>query len=312
MPKKLSFEKFDQHGIPLAEVIAVHRQFGAHSRLAENLGDGFLCATNPVFRSIREEFLGRGFSFTEENLNGYFAFPLMSLDEAIDSRLVPYRKNFHWLEKLEKSAPGAFTLTELKRSELKFNYLFHESAHCITHDLFFGKKSLRRLPKNSDTLLKIFIGEAFANTVEALASVFVEGEIGGYFLDANCHFRANEKEVGVLQRTLAKLGAEATALTLIGSFLYSNYLFESLNPKQYARLRSIAGVNTPRSLVKIGLQLNEEFRTATTPLHLVKTGFPVEFYRLMKADPVETILRSPKLARQVRELARIAGRGMKP
>jgi hypothetical protein len=310
--KKLSFEKFDRHGIPLAEVIAVHRQFRAYSRLPDNVGDGFLCATNPVFRGIREDFLKRGFSFTEENLNGYFAFPLMSLDEAIDSRRVPYRKNFPWLEKLEKSAPGAFTLTELKRSELKFNYLFHEAAHCIAHDLFFGKKSLRRLPKSGDTLLKIFLGEAFANSVEALASVFAEGEIGGYFLDANCHFRANEKEVGILQGALAKLGAEATALTLIGSFLYSNYLFESLSAKQYARISSLAGVSAPRSLVKIGLQLNEEFRTATTPLHLVKTGFPVNLSRLMKADPVEAILRSPKLARQVRELAGIAGRGMKP
>jgi hypothetical protein len=312
VPKKLSFEKFDQRGIPLAEVIAVHRQFRAHSRLIDNLGDGFLCATNPVFRSVREEFLARGFSFTEKNLNGYFAFPLMSLDEAIDSRQVPYRENFLWLEKLEKSAPGTFTLTELKRSELKFNYLFHEAAHCIAHDLFFGKKSIRRAPKSSDTLLKIFLGEAFANSVEALASAFAEGEIGGYFLDANCHFRANGKEVGILQKSLARLGAEATALALIGSFLYSNYLFESLSQKQYARISSLAGASIPRSLVKIGLQLNEEFRTSTTPLHLVKTGFPMDLGRLMQADPVEAILRSPKLERKVRELARIAGRGAEP
>lgn len=312
MRKKLSFEKIDKNGIPLAELIAVQKQFRAYSRLPENLGDGFLSATNPVFRNVRAEFLRRGFKFTHGDLHGYFAFPLMSLDEAISARKVPYYRNAHWLEKLEKSAPGIFTLTELRRSELKYNYLFHESAHCLAHDSFFGRKKIQGLPKSSETLLKVFLGEAFANSVEALSYAFAEGEIGGYFLDANCHFRASEREMLVLQRAIARFGAPRTALALMGAFLYSNYLFEKLNKKQLKRINELAGIEAPLSLVKIGLQLNEEFRTATTPLHLVKTGFPPDLGKLMAQDPLAQLLRDRKLKEKVTGLAAVAGEGALP
>jgi hypothetical protein len=313
VPKlKLSFEKFDPSGIPLTELIAVQKQFRVYSRLPENLGDGFLSATNPVFRNIRVEFRRRGFKFTHQDLNGYFAFPLMSLDEAIFSRKVPYYRNASWLEKLEKAAPGKFTLSELRRSELKYNYLFHESAHCIAHDAFFGRKDIRRVPKNRQALLKVFLGEAFANTVEALSYAFAEGEIGGYFLDANCHFRASEREMLTLQRAVAKFGAERTALVLMGAFLYSNYLFEKLNGKQRKLIGELAGFEAPPALIRIGLQLNEEFRTATTPLHLVKTGFPKDLGKWMRQDPLKDLLRDKDLLAKARRLAAIAGNGARP
>lgn len=306
---KLSFEKFDPNGIPLSELIAVQKQFRVYSRLPENLGDGFLSATNPIFRNIRMEFLRRGFKFTHHDLNGYFAFPLMSLDEAIHARKVPYYRNAPWLEKLEKAAPGKFTLSEMRRCELKYNYLFHESAHCLAHDSFFGRKNIRRVPKNRHALLMVFVGEAFANTVEALSYAFAEGEIGGYFLDANCHFRASEREMLVLRRAVGKIGAERTALVLMGAFLYSNYLFEKLSRRQLGLIDKLAGVEAPASLVNIGLQLNEDFRTATTPLHLVKTGFPLDLKKWMKADPVKELLAAKDLRAKAKGLAAIAGRG---
>ena len=233
----------------------------------------------------------------------------MSLDEAISARKVPYYRNAHWLEKLEKSAPGVFTLTELRRSELKYNYLFHESAHCIAHDLFFGRKKIQRLPKSRETLLKVFLGEAFANSVEALSYAFAEGEIGGYFLDANCHFRASEKEMLILQRAIAKFGAPRVTLVLMGAFLYSNYLFEKLSRNQLRLIGQLAGIEAPPSLVKIGLQLNEDFRTATTPLHLVKTGFPPGLSKLMSGDPLERLLRAKGLKEKIMNLAAVAGKG---
>jgi hypothetical protein len=59
---RLQFEKYDKNGIPLKEVITVHKLFKGAKTLPGNLGDGFLYATNPVFRSIRDEYLKRGFS----------------------------------------------------------------------------------------------------------------------------------------------------------------------------------------------------------------------------------------------------------
>ncbi|MGZ3704288.1 MAG: hypothetical protein ACXVC4_21030 [Bdellovibrionota bacterium] len=295
-------------GEPLAHLITAHRQFRSH--VPENIGDGFLYEFNPVFRSVRDEARARGVRFTHHDYCDYFAYPLMCIDDVIDARRIPYRKNFRWLEILEKRG---FNLDDLKKGELQYNYLFHESAHLIAHDEFFGRKSLARMPKNASTLLAIMLGEAFANTVECLASAFSEGEIGSFFLDANCHFRASEREVKLLRSALGRYGAETTARVLIAAFLYSNYLVERLTPAELGRVRRFAGLqaNAPiDSLAKIGLQLNEKFRSVTTPLHLRKCGFGEDLPRLFAADPLRLLLAPGRagLRRGAERLAGIAAR----
>ncbi len=303
MKKKLKFQKIDAKGIPLAEVIAVHKQFS--TGLKQNLGDGFLLHWNPIYRNIRAAFLERGFTFTDEDVADYFSFPLMALDEVIERRKIPYRKNFLWLEKLERCAPKKFTLTEIKRSELQLNYLFHESAHCIAHSIFFGKKSMGLLPKNQDSVLKILIGESFANTVEAISAALVQGEIGSFFLDANCHFRSNEKEVAIILKFAKKVGFPATAKALLAAFLYANYLnedFSQLKMKRIAKFALVPSNASLKRLAKIGLQLSEEFRITTTQFHLAKLGFPFNLQPLMNLDPVDRLLKDVKLHAQAQLL----------
>jgi hypothetical protein len=304
--KKLRFLKIDPNGIPLAEVMAVHKQFS--TGLQQNLGDGFLLHWNPIYRNIREAYLARGFSFTEENIADYFSFPLMALDEVLVKKKIPYRPNFLWLEKLQKVAPNRFTLTEIKRSELQLNYLFHESAHFIAHSVFFGKKPMQRLPKNSDSILKILIGESFANTAEAMSAALVQGEIGSFFLDANCHFRSNEKEVAIILKFAKREGFPATAKVLLGAFLYANYMNEEFSEAKLNRIAKFSRVkkgSSIKGLAKIGLQLSEQFRVTTTQFHLAKLGFPFDLQPLMNADPVDRLIKNAKLHAQVLQLTDI-------
>jgi hypothetical protein len=309
-PKKqrLSFPKANINDIPLDEMIIVHRQFQDPQALAGNLGDGFLYATNPIYRQIRLAVLGCGFSFTTEDFCDYFTYPLMCLDEVIAAKKIPYRENFIWLEKLEKSAPAKFSLDDLKRGGLRFNYIFHESAHCIAHSVFFGEQKLATLPKNRDTLLRILLGEAFANTSECLASLFAEGELGSYFLDANCHYRSDEKEVAVLLRFVKALGMEAVAKVLLAAFLYSNFMYERLGIKEEKLIRAFAGIESRgnlKPLLRVGLSLCEQFRSDTTQLHLVKMGFVRELDALIDYDPLEKIAGNKKLHKGIDELAGI-------
>jgi hypothetical protein len=313
--RRLSFGKQDKKGIPLRELIALHRQFRPRGCLPGNLGDGFLCAHNPVYRNIRADSLARGFSFTFRRTGHYYAFPLMSLDGVIERRKIPYRNNFVWLELLEKSAPGSFSLTELKRSELQFNYLFHESAHCIAHSVFFARAPFSRIPKNGDSLLKILLGEAFANTVEALSAVFAEGEMASYFLDGNCHFRSSAREVRAIRGAARRLGFEKVTLVLLASFLYANYLWNRLGPKEIGRVLAFAGLGAEHkrlvaNVAKIGTELSEQFRTTTTQLHLMKLGYPAGLGKLMRQDPLVRLGKAASTRAQARELARIASRGL--
>jgi hypothetical protein len=306
-PKRLRFAKPDPKGIPLKEVMAVHRQFQPLGSLPDNVGDGFLCATNPVYRSIRKEFLKRGFRYSLKDQPDYYAFPLMSLDDAIARGVVPYRKNFPWLEILEKKAPGKFTLTELKKSELQFNYLFHESAHFIAHSVLFGKTAPAAVPKNADSLLKILIGEAMANTVECVAAIFAEGEIGGYFLDANCHFRTNEQESAALIKLVQKIGLRRLAKAVMASFLYANYMYERLDAKEKNLIAELVEVKASviAPAIRVGFELSEIFRTNTTHLHLLKMGFPADLQILIQFDPVKKLLGDKKLGVKFNELAEI-------
>jgi len=303
--KRLSFEKFDRKGIPLAELLAVHRQFQTPLSLPGNLGDGFLFIHNPVFRNIREEYCRRGFSFTQENLHQYCSFPLMCLDEILDSRKIPYLDNVVWVEKLVSVRD--FTLTELKRSELKFNYVFHESAHFIAHSVFFGEAHLKNVPKTKDSLLRILAGEAFANTVEAISASLAQGEIDSYFLDANCHFRSNEKEVATILRAAKKLGFEPVFRILFAAFLYSNYMHENLSKRELGRIARFAKVpeRGVGILARIGLQLSEQFRGTTTHFHLIKIGFPVDLAPLLKGDPLE-IAASSAIQQDIGTLVKLA------
>ncbi len=294
---KLSFLRLDVKGIPLRELIAVHEQFHARNSLRDNLGDGFLYHQNPVYRHVRDEYARLGFRFTDRDFADYYAYPLMALDEAIDAGKIPYRRNFAWLKKLERSAPGLFTLPTLKASELQYNYLFHESAHFLAHRRLFGRISPKKVPKTQDSLLRIMLGESFANTAECLSAAYAEGEIGTYFLEANCHFRANREEVKVLRRSVRRWGGERVARALLAAFLYSNFLYERLSAAQRKRVGEFSQIDEPMApLLAIGLQLSEEFRQTTTPLHLWKLGFPPNLPRLLRFDPLAKLLEPRNLA----------------
>lgn len=305
MPKKLKLPLPDARGIPLTEVIAAHRQFTPPLVLRENIGDGFLLALNPVFRAIRKEFRRRGFRFSTRLAEAYYSFPLMSLDDAIAARVVPYRGNFPWIEALAKVK--GFSLTELKRSELQFNYLFHESAHFIAHDVLFGKTKPAKIPKTADGLLRVLMGEAFANTVECVAFLFADGEIGGYLLDANCHFRTNEKEKAALLRVVRKTGLRKLTKAVFASFLYANYLYEEVGAKERRLIGKLADADAKRlaPAIRVGFELSDIFRTDTTQLHLMKQGFPGDLRKLMKGDPVARLLQDKALLAKFDELIEV-------
>lgn len=312
MARKLSFPAIDARGIPLAEVIAVHRQFRPRGSLPANLGDGFLCALNSVFRSVRAAYLARGFRFTTRDFCGYYAFPLMALDHLVDRGLIPYRENFAWLERLERATPGRFTLTELKRGELQFNYLFHESAHLLAHHAFFGRRRVASLPRTPATLHRILLGEAFANTVECLASAHPEGEIGAWFLDANCHFRSTKGEAALLRRLGRRHGFLKVARALLAGFLYANFLFDRLGPAEKKRVAAYSGlpVKEAAELAAVGTELCETFRTTTTQLHLLKLGFPEKLGPLLRFDPVARLVKEKALLEKTEGLLGIAVQGL--
>lgn len=301
---RLKLAPLDPKGIPIGEILVVHQQFQPKYSIADNIGDGFLLKNNPIYRKIRENFLARGFSFTPSGLH-YYTFPLMSLDVIYAQKSVPFRNNVFWLKELEK-IPN-FTLTELKKCELRFNYLLHECAHFIAHKELFGDQEMNQLPVTKDSLLRILIGESYANSVETMAAIYAEGEIEHYFLDANCHYRLDAKEVRAIKKLVSEHGSQKTFLLILASFLQANYLVHKPNASEIRSMAKFSGIKKiPKT--PIGFGLSEIFRTNTTQLHLMKLGFPADLNGWLECDPVAELLKpkSKELRDRVADLAAIS------
>src|SRR5262245_33434155 len=115
----------------LSELLAHHDRFSRYSSLPENLGDGFLCYFNPVYRNLREGFLALDGKFTDEDFCNYRTFKLAALPQILDANRVFVAENVSAFRAVETKRPGTFS-----HGDLNFrahNYLLHESAHCVAH-----------------------------------------------------------------------------------------------------------------------------------------------------------------------------------
>ncbi len=312
---KLSAPPPPQGSIALSEIIALHKKHSSPLALTGNIGDPYLLATNTIYRNIREDFLRRGYRFELNGNHKYFVFPLMSLDHLMETRVVPYRDNFQWLEILEEKTPGRFGLEAVRRFDLRKNYLLHEAAHCIAHEELMG---LGGPEKDTASLLIISAGESFANTVECLSSLFLEGEISNYFLAQNIYHVQPFTEVAAILTMARSAGFSATAHLLFYSYLYANFLHTSLGSKEkelllrFCRLKDLP--EGGEQAIKAGLNLSELFRMNTSVLYLMQQGFSDQIIEKRNEDPLELMLALPdggeKLRQRVSSLIEIAIRGL--
>jgi len=314
-PRKLTRQNLG-NGPCLAKIISQHLLHSGPESIFSNIGDGYLFNTNPLFRNIRRETIRLGFRFSMDATSSYFVFPLMSLGSVLSSGCIPYRDNFQWLQTLEAKAPGKFGLEDVRKFDLHFNYLLHESAHCIAHREFFGHESLESAEKTPATLLKIASSEAFANTVEAFSSLFVTGDIGEYFLAANTHFKLELSEISLFFSVIGKIGFESAFKAMLLGFLYSNFLFEDFSSAELGKVAALAEIPNPpenfAEFIGFSLTLSQRFRTDTAFFFLTQLGFSEHEFRIFDNDPLEVIasMGRPEFCAKIERLSAMACLGL--
>jgi len=275
--------------------------------LRESLGDGFLYAKNPIFRRIRKQALRRGFAFSLRDPDAYFGFPLIALETVLRTRVIPYRDNFRPLLRLEQSRRGFYALRDLRLNRPMPNYLLHESAHAVAFDSLFGRPAnTRDALSEPSRLVSVMLGEAFAMTAEYFAACCVSGHVHGWLFSINSyrHRTPAKKAVGEL---VLELGFEAVAWSVLGAFLYNNFLIDRLSRRQLEALlgahplASNAARAKPALLFKLRRALSSlmlmspEFRLDTSRLFLTMLGYPRDIRRVLRADPVTLLMRGGTL-----------------
>lgn len=202
--------------------------FPAASGISECLGDRFLYANNQLFRHVRNLFLNEGFQFIsdiDERARSYFAAPLVCLQDLLDNGWVPYRNNTAVLSRLVKRSPQFRIGPTSLLSQLAHNHVLHESAHLIANRILSDADKERPLTK-TDVVLRVLLGESFANAIESLLIAFVgRSQIHRFFLCLNCYMNYTPdlaRREKFLQDLIFLFGFRETFEVSLVAYLYTN------------------------------------------------------------------------------------------
>jgi hypothetical protein len=123
----------------LQESVEIHNRYAHHTPLSKTIGDGFLYATNPIFRRVRDMLVSQNYSFyneLSEYTSNYFMTCLFQLDTILFEKKLFARHNFPALEKLIQKFPDKeIRLADVALLEC-YSTLLHESVHCICQQYF--------------------------------------------------------------------------------------------------------------------------------------------------------------------------------
>jgi hypothetical protein len=283
--------------VKLAQLLGIQKECHGPERFARSVGDGYLYLHNPFFRRIRQAALAGGYRFTQSDPGGYFGFPLLSLDVVLATRQLPYRDNLAALLALERARPGFFRLADLQANRPTPNYLLHEAAHAVAfHQAFKRPRDVLATLAERNNLLYLITGEAFAMSSEYLAACSVTGALQRWCFSISS-YRRRVQGSQLLGQLMLELGQRRVVWALLGGFVASNYLCESISHKELRRLLShqpgapplpsSATLSKLRSGVARATQMSREFRYDTARLFLTKLGYPRDIERVLGGHPLD-------------------------
>jgi hypothetical protein len=273
------------------------------------LGDGYLCQNNQFFRAIRAKTIELGFQFDAEPPFPYTTFPLLSLSKILKTKIIPITENVSVLADLARARPGVFNVRDFQLVVPAKNFMIHESAHCIA-DTILKPRETEKID-----LIKIMLGEAFANSTELMAPHFSpDTPIDRWILAMNTYFSVRLKD---LPRLVDELSSPVILKLSIVLFLYSNFLFEDLTKAQLEKIFDFIGISnairkTKRfeaaiiGIRKIAFGLDPFFRLLTTEVYLKSIGFKNAPARLLSFDPIRFIEKNPEVMRGLDRICEVA------
>jgi hypothetical protein len=282
-------------GIPLAWLADLDN-VPAPNALADAFGDRYLYRHNPIFANIRNATLDRGYRFSAEDTplwRDYQSFSLAALNRILSAGTIPYFDTGTTVRRLVAANSRALWTPDFITGNLKRNYAFHESAHCVAHAILQGfETELRTVaPGEADrVVLEAILAESFANTVEVLGSVFEHKPISDrVFYALNSYHSHDQKRQDVLNRAGSELGIELRFSLLFLSHFEANLALEAPADSTYERIAEASGciagqAGLSREVTDTGFRLSARFRQSTTPAYFELLGYTGEYLTLVKAS----------------------------
>jgi hypothetical protein len=225
--------------IKIASLLRLHDGYRVPESLPASIGDGFLCARNVFYSSVRILSRNAGLNFSRRNTQSwirYQALPFFSLQEIFDEQTVPYSDNVSIFRTLvEKNKDVALPLPFIVDT-LKKNYLLHESSHYCAFRVI---ETLRSAPAAPETEGEWFISycllsESFARVVERFAMFGADSDFHIFLLRLNSYCLYSPENKVAFETAAAKFDLKKLFLLAMVLSLYSNISAEPL-PKTTGR-----------------------------------------------------------------------------
>ena len=226
----------------------------APNALADAFGDRYLYRHNPVFAAIRDSALELGYRFSTEDTplwRDYQSLGLVALHRILATRVIPYFNTGATFRRMLDANPAARLPPGFIAGNLKRNYAFHESAHCVAHSIMSRMQAELRAAAPGEAgsaVLEAILAESFANTVEALGSVVQHLPLSdGIFFRLNSYFSQSQTRRELLARAGAELGPENGFTLLFAAYFEANLALEPPAGATYERIAEAAGCGAKRS-----------------------------------------------------------------
>jgi hypothetical protein len=282
-------------GIPLAWLAELDN-VTAPNALADAFGDSYLYRHNRVFAALRDAALQFGYRFSAEDTplwRDYQSLSLLALHRILSDKTIPYFDTATTFRRLVAANPSARLPPGFLAGNLKRNYVFHESAHCVAHSTMSRMETEWRGVARHEAgraVLEAILAESFANTVEALGSVCRHLPVSDrVFYSLNSYFSHSEQLQNVLDQAGADLGPELRFTVLFFSYFEANLAIGPPADSTYQRIVEAGGCGAGQSglgrkIADAGFKLNAGFRENTTPAYFELLGLTREYEALANAE----------------------------
>jgi hypothetical protein len=176
-------------------------------------------------------------------------------------------------------------------SNIRHNYTFHESAHCVAYS------ALAELGKDTATssgrerfVEEAILSESFANTVEILGSLVQEHPLSDtLFYGLNSYVLPKTHVIEALTHANSEFGPrERFSLLFISFFEVNLCTAGSADLDAYDRILAAWGTldrtSVAERIMEIGFGLNKRFRAGTTPAWFEMLGYKKEYESVKNAQ----------------------------
>jgi hypothetical protein len=280
-------------------------------------GDCYLCRNNPVYASLRRAALDYGYAFSSEDNNlwrDYQSMSLGTLQRILETKTIPYLDTSATVRRLLVSRPTASMPPGLIVSNIRHNYTFHESAHCVAYSALRELRNDTAAPSERERFVEeAILAESFANTVEMLGSLVQERPLSDtLFYALNSYILPKTHVIEALTHANREFGPRGRFSSLFISFFEAN-LWTTGSPDldAYERIRAAWGTQdrTPvaERIMEIGFGLNKRFRASTTPTWFEMLGYKKEYELVKKVHWLQQSRSRDVLAAVIQRFWELAG-----